>query len=177
MAHLILLASTTHHIWLQTLEPDISKGLRSTCSNHPSPKHPLSGFGSLLCPLGHPPYEPSTLFGTPPHRQLSTKTFPSLPLLEGSIFPRASPSPPPQRFFPLPSPLLSPPLLGKCHHRAAYFVYFYYESHTGVPGSASHPTGPLPMKRDASPLWFGHFSLTSFSIGLGMLRLNLSPWH
>lgn len=172
MAHLILLASTTHHIWLQTLEPDISKGLRSTCSNHPSPKHPLSGSGSL------PPYEPSTPLG--PHlidNSLLTKTFPSLPLLEGSIFPRASPSPPPQRFFPLPTPLLSAPLLGKCHHRVAYFFYFYYESHTGVPGSASHPTGPLPMKRDASPLWFGHFSLTSFSVGLGMLRLNSSPWH
>ncbi|CAO2644805.1 hypothetical protein LEMLEM_LOCUS27211 [Lemmus lemmus] len=37
MAHLILLASTTHRIWLQTLEPDISECLRSTCSNHPSP--------------------------------------------------------------------------------------------------------------------------------------------
>lgn len=160
MAHLILLASTTHHICLQMLEPDISEHLLSTCSNHPSPfaysvsilslvpgacyalwdTHHMGIF--LLCSLGPQLIDNSLL----------TKTFASPRLLEGSIFPRASPSPPPRCFFPLPTPLLSPPLLGKCHHKAAYFVYFYYESHTGVPGNASHPTGPLPMKRDASPL-------------------------
>lgn len=160
MAHLILLASTTHHICLQMLEPDISERLRSTCSNHPSPFAYSVSIFSLVPGACYALWSTHhmglfLLHSLGPHlidNSLLTKTFVSPLYWKATFSQEPLPVPLLSVFFPLPTPLLSPPLLGKCHHRAAYFVYFYYKNQTGVPGSFSHPTGPLPMKRDSSPL-------------------------
>lgn len=59
--------------------------------------------------------------------------------------------------------------------QAACFVSCYYKSHTGIPGSSSHPHwAPIIRTRDAFLLWFGiFFSLTSFPFHLGVSLMEI----
>lgn len=43
----------------------------------------------------------------------------------------------------------------------------------GVPGCSSHPTGPLSSGSGASAVWIGTFCLTSFSVHLGISRVEI----
>lgn len=89
MDHFFQLASATHHIWFQTLEPTSS----ATPSLHPLyssislcllGKYLLSGFWNLLQPPRSHPVG-SSLF---------TKTLTLFPLLEDTLFPCLPPHPP-----------------------------------------------------------------------------------